>query len=155
RPPGGQVTSEHPAGREVDLLHLGSHPQVNAIAPVFVRRTGHQSLRPVHIAGDPVRDTAGREGGVRPAFERDDLDRVARDPLGLRGRAHPGRVRPDNHNSLGHATPVVVRISVPARTTLVTGVFSATPANFARWSSSTPCRVISRSIHPVSRSLTT
>jgi hypothetical protein len=37
RPPGGQVMSEHLAAREVDLLHLGSHPEVGAVAPVFVR----------------------------------------------------------------------------------------------------------------------
>jgi hypothetical protein len=42
---------EHPAGREVDLLHLGSHPKVDAVAPVCVRRTGDQTLRPVDIAG--------------------------------------------------------------------------------------------------------
>jgi hypothetical protein len=155
RPPGGQVMREHPAGREVDLLYLGSHPQVDAVAPVCVRRTGDQALRPVDIAGHPVRDAAGREGGVRSALERDDLDRVARDPLGLRGCAHPGRVRPDDDDPLGHAAPVTVRISAPARTTLVTGVFSATSASFARWPSSTPCRVISRSIHLVSRSSTT
>ena len=35
RPPGGQVMSDDPAGREVDLLHLGSHPQVDAVAPVL------------------------------------------------------------------------------------------------------------------------
>ena len=50
---------------------------------------------------------------------------------------------------------LVVRISVPARTALVTGVFSAISASVARWSSSTPCRVISRSIHRVFWSLTT
>jgi len=53
------------------------------------------------------------------------------------------------------AVPVVVRISVPARTALVTGVFSAISASLARWSSSTPCRVISRSIHRLFRSSTT
>jgi hypothetical protein len=47
----------------------------------------------------------------------------------------------------GQAAPVVVRISVPVRTALVTGVFSAISASFARCSSSTPCRVIRRSIH--------
>jgi len=57
--------------------------------------------------------------------------------------------------ALGQAVPVVVRISVPARTALVTGVFSAISASFARWSSSTPRRVISRSIHRLFRSLTT
>ena len=45
-------------------------------------------------------------------------------------------------------TPTVVRISVPERTALVTGVFSATSASLARWASSSgPCRVIARSIH--------
>ena len=174
RPPGGKVVSGHPPGREVDLLHLGSHPKVDAVTPVRVRRTGDQTLRPVDIAGHPVRDAAGRVGAVRSALERDDLDRVACDSLGLRGCAHPGRVRPDDDDPLGHgisaphclgrsvafvatgqAAPVVVRISVPARTALVTGVFSAISASFARWSSSTPCRVISRSIHLVFRSLTT
>jgi hypothetical protein len=92
---------------------------------------------------------------VRSALERDDLDRIARDPLGLRGCAHPGRVRPDDDYPLGHRMPAVVRISVPARTALVTGVFSAISASFARWSSSTPCRVISRSVHLVFLSLTT
>jgi hypothetical protein len=92
---------------------------------------------------------------VRSALERDDLDRIARDPLGLRGCAHPGRVRPDDDYPLGHRMPVVVRISVPARTALVTGVFSAISASFARWSSSTPCRVISRSVHLVFLSLMT
>jgi len=92
---------------------------------------------------------------VRAALERDDLDRAARDPLGLRGRAHPGRIRSDDNSPLGHrisarhppgriatraatgqAAPVAVRISVPARTALVTGVLSAISASFARWSSS-------------------
>ena len=174
RSPGGQVMSEHPSGREVDLLHLGSHPKVDAVAPVCVRRTGDQTLRPVDITGYPVRDATGRVRAVRSALERDDLDRVACDSLGLRGCAHPGCVRPDDDDPLGHgistphclgrsvayvatgqAAPVVVRISVPARTALVTGVFSAISASFARWSSSTPCRVISRSIHLVFRSLTT
>ncbi len=174
RSPGGKVMSEHPSRREVDLLHLGSHPKVDAVAAVRVRRTGDQTLRPVDIARYPVRDATGRVGTVRSALERDDLDRVAGDSLGLRGCAHPGRVRPDYHDPLGHgisaprcpgrsdgyvatgqAAPVVVRISVPARTALVTGVFSAISASFARWSSSTPCRVISRSIHLVFRSLTT
>ena len=49
----------------------------------------------------------------------------------------------------------VVRISVPARTALVTGVFSAISASMALWSSSTPCRVTCRSIHLVFLSLTT
>jgi hypothetical protein len=164
----------HPPGRKVDLLHRGSHPKVDAVAPVRVRRTSDQAFRPVDIAGYPVRDAARRVGAVRSALERDDLDRVARDPLGLRGRAHPGRVRPDDDDPLSHgistphcpgravacaatgqAAPVVVRISVPARTTLVTGVFSAISASSARWSSSTPCRVISRSIHLLFRSWTT
>src|SRR5208283_4588432 len=122
----------------------------------------------------PVRDATGRVGAIGSALERDDLDRVACDSLGLRARAHPGRVRPDDNDPLGHgistphflgrsvgcvatgqAAPVVVRISVPARTALVTGVFSAISASFARWSSSTPCRVIIRSIHLEFRSLTT
>ena len=132
RPPGGQVMREHPPGREIDLLHLGSHPQVDAVAPMRVRRTGDQALWPVDITGHPVRDAAGREGAVRPPLERDDLDRVAGDPLGLRRCAHPRRVRPDDDDPLCHAAPVMVRISVPARTTLVTGVFSATSASFAR-----------------------
>jgi len=51
--------------------------------------------------------------------------------------------------------PVLVRISFPARTALVTGVFSAISASFALCSSSTPRRVISRSIHLVFLSLTT
>ena len=166
--------SEHLSGREVDLLHFGSHPKVDAVAPVRVRRTGDQTLRPVDIACYPVGDATGRVGAVFAAIERDDLDRVACYSLGLRGCAHPGRVRPDYDDPLGHgisaprclgrsvayvatgqAAPVVVRISVPARTALVTGVFSAISASFARWSSSTPCRVISRSIHLVFRSLTT
>ena len=155
RPPGGQVTNCHPPGRAVDLLHLGSHAKVDAVAPVRVRRPGDQTLRLVDITGHPVRDTAGSVGAVRSALERDDLDRIARDPLGLRGRAHPGRVRSDDDYSLGHRMPVVVRISVPARTALVTGVLSAISASFALWSSSTPCRVISRSIHLVFLSLTT
>jgi hypothetical protein len=47
----------------------------------------------------------------------------------------------------------VVRISVPARTALVTGVFSAISASLARWSSpSGPRRLICRSIHRVARS---
>ena len=132
RPPGGQIVSGHPPGREVDLRHLGSHPQVNAVAPVRLRRTGDQTLRRVDIPGHPVRDTAGRVGAVVSALERDDLDRVARDPLGLRGRAHPGRVPPDDDDSLGHRMPAVVWISVPAWTALVTGVFSAISASFAR-----------------------
>ena len=159
---------------EVEKIDLGSHPKVDAVAPVCVRRTGDQTLRPVNIAGYPVRDATGRVGGVRAALERDDLDRVACDSLGLRGCAHPGRVRPDDDDPLGHgistphclgrpvacvatgqAAPVVVRISVPVRTALVTGVFSAISASFARWSSPTPCRVISRSIHLVFLSLTT
>jgi hypothetical protein len=155
RPPGGQVASRHPPGRQVDLLHLGAHPQVDAIAPVCVRRTGDQALRLADVTGHPVRDAAGSLGAVRSALERDDLDRIARDPLGLRGRAHPGRVRSDDDYSLGHRMPVVVRISVPARTALVTGVFSAISASMALWSSSTPCRVISPSIHLVLLSLTT
>ena len=165
--------SEHPSGREVDLFHLGPHPKVDAVAPACVRRTGDQTLRPVNIAGTQY-GMPQAEGAVRSALERDDLDRVACDSLGLRGCAHPGRVRPDDDDPLGHgisiphclgrsvacvatgqAAPVVVRISVPARTALVTGVFSAISASFARWSPSTPCRVISRSIHLVFRSLTT
>jgi hypothetical protein len=51
------------------------------------------------------------------------------------------------HVVTGQAAPVVVRISVPVRTARVTGVFSAISASFARCSSSTPCRVIRRSIH--------
>jgi len=102
RPPGGQVTSSHPPGLQVDLLHLGSDTKVDAVAPVRLRRTGHQTLRPVDVTGHPVRDAAGRVGAVHAALERDDLDRVARDPLGLRGRAHPGRIRPDDNNPLGH-----------------------------------------------------
>ena len=65
--------------------------------------------------------------------------------------AHPGRVSPDDDDPLGHgistphclgrsvacvtagqAAPMVVRISVPVRTALVTGVFSAISASFAR-----------------------
>ena len=155
RPPSGQVMNGHPAGREIDLLDLGSHVNVDAVAPVLIWRTGDQPLRLADITGHPVRDAAGGVGAVRSALERDDLDRVARDPLGLRGRAHPGRVRPDDDDPLGHRMPVLVRISVPARTALVTGVFSAISASFARCSSSTPCRVICRSIHLVFLSLTT
>jgi hypothetical protein len=94
-------------------------------------------------------DAAGRVRALRSALERDDLDRVACDSLGLRGRAHPGRIRSDDDYSPGHRMPVVVRISVPARTALVTGVFSAISASFARWSSSTPCKMISRPVHLV------
>ena len=106
RPPGGQVMSCHPPGREIDLLHLGSHAKIDAIAPVRIRRTGDQALRIVDITGQPVRDATGSEGAVRSALERDDLDRIARDPLGLRGRAHPGRVRSDDDYSLGHRMSV-------------------------------------------------
>ena len=28
--------SEHLAGREVDLLHLGPHPKIDAVAPVLL-----------------------------------------------------------------------------------------------------------------------
>src|SRR5271165_4601206 len=93
---------EHPSGREVDLLHFGSHPKVDAVAPVRVRRTGDQPLRLADITGYPVRDATGRVGAVRAALEREDLDRVACDSLGLRGRAHPGRVRPDDDDPLSH-----------------------------------------------------
>ena len=155
RTPGGQVMSCHPPGREIDLLHLGSHPKIDPIAPVRIRRTGDQALRIVDITGQPVRDAAGSEGTVRPALERDDLDLIARDPLGLRGRAHPGRVRSDDDYSPGHRIPMVVRIPVPARTALVTGVFSAISASKAPWSSPTPCRVTCRSVHLVFLSLTT
>jgi hypothetical protein len=37
RPPGGKVMSDYLAGREVDLLHHGSHPKVDAVLPVCVR----------------------------------------------------------------------------------------------------------------------
>ena len=104
RPPGGKVTSSHLPGLQVDLLHFGSHTKVDAVAPVRLRRTGDQTLRLVDVTGHPVRDATGRVGRVRAALERDDLDRVARDPLGLRGRAHPGRVRSDDDYSLGHRT---------------------------------------------------
>ena len=102
RPPGGKVVSGHPPGLKVDLLHRGSHPKVDAVPPVRVRRTGDQTLRLVDVTGHPVRDATGRVGRVRSALECDDLDRVARDPQGLRGRAHPGRVRSDDDYSLGH-----------------------------------------------------
>ena len=103
RPPSGKVMSEHPSGREVDLLHLGSHSKVDAVAPVFVRRTGDQLLWLADIASYPVRDATGRVGAVRSALERDDLHRVACDSLGLRRCAHPGRVRPDDDDPIGHA----------------------------------------------------
>ena len=116
----------------------------------------------------------GAPAGAPPASQQTQRGSAAPEiSLGLRGCAHPGRVRPDDE-PLGHGISaphclgrsvacvatgqtarVVVRISVPARTALVTGVFSAVWASFARWSSSMPCRVISRSIHLVFRSLTT
>src|SRR5215472_3572995 len=102
RPPGSQVVSCHPPGREVDLLYLGSHAKVDAIALVLFGRTRDQALPLVDVTGHPVRDATGRVGTVRSALERDDLDRFPRDPLGLRGRAHPGRVRPDDDYALGH-----------------------------------------------------
>src|SRR5271154_2678769 len=108
--------SEHPSRREVDLLHLGSHPEVDAVAPVRVRRAGDQTLRPVDIARYPVRDATGRVGAVRSALERDDLHRVARDSLGLRGCAHPGRVRPDYHDPLGHGISAPTAWAAPSRT---------------------------------------
>ena len=61
RLPCGEVMSEHPAAGQVNLLDLGAHPQVDAVAPVCVRRPGDQTLRPVDIPGDPVRDPAGPE----------------------------------------------------------------------------------------------
>src|SRR4029077_17964956 len=100
------------------LLHLGSHPKVDAVAPVYVRRTGDQALRPVDVAGYPVRDATGRVGTVRSALEREDLDRVACDSLGLRGCAHPGRVCPADAGALGHgiSTPTAwVAASPPVR----------------------------------------
>jgi hypothetical protein len=76
------------------------------------------------------------------------LDKAIR-PRYAADQAAPSRAWP-----LGQAASVMVRISVPARTALVTGVLSAISASLARWTSSTPCRVISRSIHLVSRSAT-
>jgi hypothetical protein len=71
-----------------------------------------------------------------PPLEGDHVELVASQPLGLGGRAHPGGVPADHHHPLGHADQAkVVRISVPARTALVTGVFSAISASLARWSS--------------------
>jgi len=102
RPPVGQVASSHPPGRDVDLLYLGPHPEVDAILPVHLGRTRDQALPFVDVTGHPVRDAAGRVGTVRSALERDDLNRLARDPPGLRGRAHPGRIRPDDDYALGH-----------------------------------------------------
>ena len=37
RSPGGKVTSSHPTGLQVDLLDLGSHTKVDAVAPVLLR----------------------------------------------------------------------------------------------------------------------
>ena len=102
RTPGGKVASDHPPSLKVDLLHGGSHPKVDTVAPVRVWRTGDQTRRLVDVTGHPVRDATGRVGAVCSALERDDLDRVARDPLGLRGRAHPGRVPSDDDYPLGH-----------------------------------------------------
>jgi len=135
--------------------------------------SGERVLQLADVAGHPVRDAAGRVGGVHSAFERDDLDRIARDSLGLRGRAHPGRVRSDDDYSLGHrssvrhctgrtlmrvatgqAASVVVRISFPGHRHGDRGFLPRSrPA--PRWSSSTPCSVISRSIHRLFWSLTT
>ena len=63
------------------------------------------------------------------------------------GRGLAGSRAVEAHRSTT-GTPTVVRISVPERTALVTGVFSATSASLARWASSSgPCKVIARSIH--------
>ena len=72
----------------------------------------------------------------------------------LTGAYHHPVLQARRRVATGQVASRVVRISVPARTALVTGVLSATSASFARCSWSTPCRVISRSIHLVFWSLT-
>jgi hypothetical protein len=54
RPSGGEVMSCHAPGREVDLLHLGSHPKVDAVAPMRVRRTGDQALQLIDVTGQRI-----------------------------------------------------------------------------------------------------
>src|SRR5205823_652105 len=120
--PGHERAPSRPPGRSSPPR---SHPKVDAVAPVCVRRTGDQTFRPVDIAGYPARDSTGIVRAVRSALERDDLDRVACDSLGLRGSAHPGRVRPDDDDPLGHGISTPTARVAPSR--------ASPPVRPSRW----------------------
>jgi hypothetical protein len=60
-----------PASAQVDLLDLGEHAQVDAVAPMLLRRPNDQQLLVLHVAGNPVGDAARRVRAVFPAFKAD------------------------------------------------------------------------------------
>ncbi len=90
----------------VDRLDLRPQPDVDAPRAVLLGRPGDQVLAVVDVAGDPVRDPAGRVGRVLAPLERDHLQGAAQ-PLRLRGRAHSRRVPADHHHAFGHAEHLI------------------------------------------------
>src|SRR5699024_6504093 len=75
---------------------LGSHPHVDAALAVLLRRTRDETVRAVHETAEPVRDSACGVGRPRSALEDENLEVVARAPLGGGRGAHAGGVSPDH-----------------------------------------------------------
>ena len=68
-----QVADVHPPAVEVDALDPGTHPQIDPVLAMFLRRTSNELVRAMlEVTGDPVRDPAGAVRRVAAAVERND-----------------------------------------------------------------------------------